>query len=80
MDKDTTINDLAGMVQKGFEGVDKRFDAVDKRFERMERQMVILEDGQEQIKLRLDNVAYRFELNDLEKRVQLLEKKAGVKN
>ena len=67
-------------MKKGFEGVDKRFDAVDKRFERMERQMVILEDGQEQIKLRLDNVAYRFELNDLEKRVQLLEKKAGVKN
>ena len=34
-----------------------------------------LEDGQEQIKLRLDNVAYRFEINELNQRVTVLERK-----
>jgi hypothetical protein len=32
----------------------------------------IFDQGQEEIKLRLDNVAYRFELRDLEKTVKLL--------
>ena len=36
-----------------------------------------LERGQEDIKLKLDNVAYRFELQELQRRVELLEKKAG---
>ncbi len=31
--KNVTINDLAVMVGKGFDGVDKRFDGVDKRFD-----------------------------------------------
>lgn len=31
--KEATIDDLALMIGKGFEGVDKRFNEVDKRFE-----------------------------------------------
>ena len=31
--KNTTIDELAIMVQKGFNGVDKRFEQVDKRFD-----------------------------------------------
>jgi len=37
--KDITINDLAVMVQKGFDGVDKRFEQVDKRFEQMDKRL-----------------------------------------
>jgi len=37
-----------------------------------------LEQGQEEIKLKLDNVAYRFELQELQRRVVLLEKKVGT--
>ncbi len=37
-----------------------------------------LEQGQEEIKLKLDNVAYRFELVELQKRVEFLEKKLGI--
>jgi len=33
--KDITINDLAVMVQKGFNGVDKRFEQIDKRLDGM---------------------------------------------
>ncbi|OGE82483.1 MAG: hypothetical protein A3B10_00200 [Candidatus Doudnabacteria bacterium RIFCSPLOWO2_01_FULL_44_21] len=60
----TTIDDLAVMVQTGFGGVEKRLNN--------------LKEGQEEIKLKLDNVAYRFELVELQRRVELLEKKVGM--
>jgi hypothetical protein len=70
------INDLANAVNSGFEGVDKRFDRVEKRLDD-------LEQGQDDIKLRLTNVAYRFELQEMERkfeaRLNRLEKKAGIK-
>lgn len=47
-----TIDDLAIMVKEGFERVEKDMDD--------------LKQGQERIELRLDNVAYRFELVALE--------------
>jgi hypothetical protein len=40
----------------------------------------ILKEGQERIELRLANVAYRFEIVDLQSRVQALEEKLGIKN
>jgi len=67
MAKEVTLDNLAGMIKRGFDGVDKRFDGVDKRLANLER-------GQEDIKLRLDNVAYRFELVELQNRVNRLEK------
>ena len=63
-----TIEDLAGMVKRGFDGVDKKFHEIDEKLN-------VLATGQEEIKLRLDNVAYRFELVELQKRVELLEQK-----
>ncbi len=65
---DSKIEDLAGMVQRGFVSVDERFDKVEKRMDTLER-------GQEDIKLSLNNVAYRFELKRLEERVDFLERK-----
>jgi hypothetical protein len=56
------VDKLAAATKRGFDGVSIRLDK--------------LEQGQEDIKLRLDNVAYRFELQELERRVTLLEKKA----
>jgi len=68
-----TVDKLAIATKKGFDGIhgemNNRFDRVDSRLEKLER-------GHEDIKLRLDNVAYRFELKELEKRVNILEKKA----
>lgn len=62
--KATTIEDLAGMIKRGFDGNDKRFDKVESRLERIE--------------LRLDNVAYRFEVEELSRRIKRLELKLGI--
>ena len=72
--KNITLDDLAMMVQKGFEHVDKRFEKIDKRFDGIEKKLAQLESGQEDIKLRQDNCAYRFELKELERRVGILER------
>ena len=68
-----TVDKLAIATKKGFYEIhgemNSRFNKVDTHLDKLER-------GQEDINLRLDNVAYRFELRELEKRVQLLEKKA----
>lgn len=87
--KEVTLADLAGMVQRGFVGVDARLDKVDARLDTvdkrmdgvqekldgMDKRMDTLEHGQEDIKLRLDNVAYHFETKRLEERVTSLERK-----
>ena len=62
----TVIDSLAGITKAGFE-------VVDKRFERVEKRLTNLEHGQEDIILRLDNVAYRFELVEVQKRLKALE-------
>jgi polyhydroxyalkanoate synthesis regulator phasin len=66
MDKETKneFQNLARMIKTGFDEVGTRLEN--------------LETGQEEIKRRLDNVAYRFELDDLERRVEKLEFKAGL--
>lgn len=88
MDKQTKneFNNLGRMVKKGFDHVDKRFDdvnkrfdGVDKRFDSVEARLDNLEKGQEEIKLRLDQVAYRFELQDLEKRFEKRLRKVELK-
>ncbi len=48
---------------------------VDKRFDGVENRLKILEEGQDDIKMRLVNVAYRFELQELQQKVENLEKK-----
>lgn len=68
--KEVTIEDLAGMVQRGFDDLSGQIKKVQKR-------MDVFERGQEDIKLRLDNVAYRFELKELENRVKILERKVA---
>jgi len=77
--KNVTLDDLAGMVANGFEGVGKELSGINYKLEEYDKKFQKLEEGQEQIKLRLDNVAYRFELVELQRRVKLLEKKVGVR-
>lgn len=71
-----TLDKLAGMMQNSFgeltNTINGRFEVVDKRLDR-------LDQGQEEIKLKLDNVAYRFELVELQRRVALLERKNRVR-
>lgn len=102
---DKKIEDLAGMVRRGFDGVNDKFNEVDKRFDLIETKfdrkfiaienhldgmgerivsvedrLISLEKGQEEIKMKLDNVVYRTEFLNLQKRIEVLEKTIGVKN
>lgn len=67
------------MIKNGFVGVDERFNEMGRRFNKVEGDMKELKDGQERMELRLTNVAYRFELQELQARVDVLEKKTGIK-
>ena len=81
--KETTIDDLAVMIGKGFEDLSERMESLkednSQEHKIMKGKLNSLEVGQEDIKIRLDNVAYRFELVELQKRVEILERKALVK-
>lgn len=67
------LEPLATAVQQDFLKINGRFDKVDARLEN-------LETGQEEIKLRLDNVAYRFEVQELDRRLKIIEAKLGIKS
>ena len=60
---------IAILMKEGFDQIDQRFDSVEQRLSNLER-------GQENIVLRLDQHAHRFELQALEQRVEKLETKA----
>ncbi len=57
------------MIKKGF---DEKFDKNTK-----ERQQIF--EGLEEIKLKLDQVAYRFEVEELNRRLKMVETKLGIK-
>lgn len=63
------MNTRLDKLEKGHDEMDNHLDEANARLGKIER-------GQEEIKLKLDNVAYRFELQELQRRVELLEKKA----
>ena len=72
-----SLDTLATMVASGFNSVNEN---MDQRFNKVDIRLNNLEQGQEQIRLRLDNTAYRFDVQDLKKRVERLESKAGIKH
>lgn len=67
-----TVSDLALMIGKGFEQVDKHMDSLEQG-----QKEAIKSNTQEHeaMQMKLDNVAYRFELVELQQRVEILEKK-----
>ena len=67
----TSLEDLARMVKEGFDEVHGTMKA---GFDKVENRLTTLENGQEEIKLRLLNVAYRFEVVELENQVKTLAK------
>lgn len=86
-EKETTLNDLARMIANGFadtatkadiHGLSIRVDGVESRLDGVESRLGSLEAGQEEIKLRLDSLAYKFEVKELTRRVENIEKKVGI--
>jgi len=87
------IDDLAMMIQRGFidleerltkrmdnrfDKVESRLDKVEDRLDKVEQTLIIVVREQEDLKLRQDNAAYRFELRDLTERVEVLERKNDI--
>ena len=77
MAKKLTIDDLGIMVKQGFDEVHQEMKY---GFDKVGREIKELKQGQENIELKLSNVAYRFELEEVKQRVIVLEKKLGVKS
>jgi len=69
--KNITIEDLAGMIQKGFNGVDQRFDRVDQRFDKVEDRLETIE--------KLLIVNHRERIEKLEIEVKELKELLAVK-
>ena len=60
------IDSLAVMTKNGFDRVDKGFKIVDQR-------LILLEQGQKDIKLRMNEVAYNFEVKEIARKVNTLD-------
>ena len=69
---------LATLIKQGFDQVEVQFVRVDEQLGTINGRLTRLETGVGNINLRLDNVAYRFELNELDQRVSTLERKTGI--
>ena len=77
--KKITINDLAGMIKKGFDENTEQHQQIFNRLDKTDIRLDNLEQGQEEIKLKLDQVAYRFEVQELDRRLKIVEAKLGMK-
>ena len=75
--KKVTINDLAGMVQRGFAAVDRRFEQIDERFDQIDRRF---NDVQDQIDGIYVNYATMNEHQLLASRVLVLERRTGIRH
>ena len=84
MDKEIKkeFENLGRMVKAGFDGVYKefnnRFDIVDKKIEELRQEILEIKASVGDIKLRMSEMAFKFEIKDIEKRLKRLEIKAGL--
>lgn len=61
MARKATLDDLAGMVKRGFDGVDRRFDKVDQRLEGIENFLLKKHDEEiEKLKIRVKHIEDLF--------------------
>ena len=70
---------LARMIANGFEDVTTKM-ATKEDIAKLEKGQATLEQGQENIQLRVESMAPYFEVKHLERRVKRLEDRAGIRN
>jgi len=75
MPKKVTTEHLAQMMAKGFEDIQGGMASK----EDLSREIGDVRQDLEEIKLKFDHVAHKFEIKDLEKRVKVLEEKIEAK-
>jgi polyhydroxyalkanoate synthesis regulator phasin len=71
--REMNFDDLASMIKKGFDHVDERFDKVEKDIRDLKAGQIKLEIGQKEIKHDLNFAVRKFELKELEGRIEKLE-------
>ncbi len=88
--KNITIDDLASIIKKEFDNMDNKFNKLNNRFDEFsgkngkEHFEIIstlneLKKGHDDLSLKLDNKADLMELLRLSQRVNIIEKKIGLK-
>lgn len=86
---DQKIDTLAETIAGGFKSVDNKlenlaimtqgeFNRLDKRLDSLVNEVLAIKIDLEQIRSSLAGVAYRFEIQDLEKRLEVIENKLGI--
>ena len=74
---DGKIDKLALAVKKGFDENTKEHQEIFKLLDKHINKLDNLEQGQERNELRLGQAAFRFEIQDLDKRLKRVEAKVG---
>lgn len=82
---ETQTEQLARMVSGGFNDVmdrfgkvDNRLDGIDNRLDGIDNRLEVLEQGQENIELRLVSLSPKFEVKELQKQMEKVEKRVGI--
>lgn len=65
-----SIENLAIITKNGFDGVDKQFKEVKSDIKEMKTDIFDLKQGQEDIQSKLKNVAYSFEMEEIERKLE----------
>jgi hypothetical protein len=73
-----TIDELRISTAEGFEDVQGQLQEHGKRFDKIDAELIEIKAEQENVKLRMDQLAPKFEVVDLKKRVTKIEKVVGV--
>ena len=85
--KITTIEDLAVLAQNEFSAIHEKMDVgfsaihekMDIRFKEIKNEILEIKSDLEDLKLRMGNMVFRFEIQDVEKRLKRIEEKIGLK-
>ncbi|MBU1045748.1 hypothetical protein KJ616_01340 [Patescibacteria group bacterium] len=77
--QNVTLEDLAGMIKRGFDENTKEHQEMRQDNKKMLQSLFDLRGDHEEIAKKVSQVAYRFEVQDLEKRVKAVEEKLGIK-
>ena len=82
--KNVTTDELAAMINSGFNAVDKHFDIVDKRFDALEVNAREVDSQLSRIGREVSEIhrhlVYRDEFDDLMDRVKYVESKLGIES
>ena len=79
MARNMTIDELAGIIKGEFDNVGGEIKGIKGEVREIKSEMMKgfkeIKDDHEKLELKMSNVAYRFELVELQKRVEFVEKR-----